>query len=168
MDSNGDSKEGLHKCILVTGGAGYIGSHTVLQLLNEGYVVYVIDNLNNAVEESLIRVRKLADPQFQQNLYFFLGDLCKKDDVEKVFSLAKFDAVIHFAGFKAVGESVEKPLQYYNNNLIGTLNLFDSMTRHGCKKLVFSSSTTVYGQPKVMPCKENFQLAPINPYGRTK
>ncbi|GLJ55999.1 hypothetical protein SUGI_1202340 [Cryptomeria japonica] len=118
--------------------------------------------------EATRRVRRLASPQFQHNLIFSLGDLCRKEDVEKVFSLAKFDAVIHFAGFKAVGESVEKPLKYYNNNLIGTLNLFDVMTRHGCKKMVFSSSTTVYGQPKVIPCVEDFQLAPINPYGRTK
>uniref|UniRef100_A0A0D6R2K8 UDP-glucose 4-epimerase n=1 Tax=Araucaria cunninghamii TaxID=56994 RepID=A0A0D6R2K8_ARACU len=166
MESNGEIGDG--KCILVTGGAGFIGSHTVLQLLNKGYKVYVIDNLNNASEESIKRVGDLTDPEFRENLYFHLGDLCKKEDVDKVFSLAKFDAVIHFAGFKAVGESVLKPLSYYSNNLIGTLNLFDAMTRHGCKKMVFSSSTTVYGQPKVMPCREDFELAPINPYGRTK
>eukprot|EP00252_Welwitschia_mirabilis_P014223 TRINITY_DN3130_c0_g1_i1.p1 TRINITY_DN3130_c0_g1~~TRINITY_DN3130_c0_g1_i1.p1 ORF type:complete len:360 (-),score=78.98 TRINITY_DN3130_c0_g1_i1:200-1279(-) len=168
MASQEGSGSGDGKCILVTGGAGFIGSHTVLPLLNLGCKVYIIDNLDNSVEEVVYRVKDLAHQQYRQNLHFLLGDLCNKGDVEKVFSLAKFDAVIHFAGLKAVGESVAKPLRYYKNNLVGTLNLFEAMTKHNCKKMVFSSSATVYGQPKVIPCDEDFELCAMNPYGRTK
>lgn len=168
MGSQGQPEEGFNKCVLVTGGAGFIGSHTGLQLLEDGYEVYIIDNLDNSVEEAVNRVRDLVDQRFRLNLHFFLGDLCNKEDVEKVFSLAKFDAVIHFAGLKAVGESVAIPLRYYKNNLVGTLNLYEIMAKHGCKKMVFSSSATVYGQPKVIPCVEDFQLSAMNPYGRTK
>ncbi|KAK1258067.1 Bifunctional UDP-glucose 4-epimerase and UDP-xylose 4-epimerase 1 [Acorus gramineus] len=154
--------------VLVTGGAGFIGTHTVLQLLNEGFKVYIIDNLDNSVEEAVHRVRDLAGPDRLRNLHFFLGDLRNDEDLEKVFSQARFDAVIHFAGLKAVGESVDKPGLYYNNNLIGTLNLFKFMERYGCKKMVFSSSSTVYGQPEKIPCLEDFHLMAMNPYGRTK
>ncbi|RWR80778.1 bifunctional UDP-glucose 4-epimerase and UDP-xylose 4-epimerase 1 isoform X2 [Cinnamomum micranthum f. kanehirae] len=154
--------------ILVTGGAGFIGTHTVLQLLNEGFRVSIIDNLDNSVEEAVDRVRDLAGSNGSRNLQFHLGDLRNKDDLEKVFSQTRFDAVIHFAGLKAVGESVAKPWLYYSNNLIGTLNLLEFMGKYGCKKMVFSSSATVYGQPETIPCVENFQLKAMNPYGRTK
>ncbi|RWR87623.1 bifunctional UDP-glucose 4-epimerase and UDP-xylose 4-epimerase 1-like protein [Cinnamomum micranthum f. kanehirae] len=154
--------------ILVTGGAGFIGTHTVLQLLNEGYRVSIIDNLDNSVEDAVDRVRDLAGSSRSGNLQFHVGDLRNKEDLEKVFSRTRFDAVIHFAGLKAVGESVAKPSLYYNNNLIGTLNLFEFMTKYGCKKMVFSSSATVYGQPETIPCVEDFQLMAMNPYGRTK
>ncbi|XP_077243113.1 bifunctional UDP-glucose 4-epimerase and UDP-xylose 4-epimerase 1-like [Tasmannia lanceolata] len=154
--------------ILVTGGAGFIGTHTVLQLLNVGFKVVIIDNLDNSVEESVQRVRELAGTDRSRNLQFYLGDLRNKEDLEKVFSQTRFDAVIHFAGLKAVGESVAKPGLYYNNNLIGTLNLFEFMGKYGCKKMVFSSSATVYGQPEKIPCVEDFQLMAMNPYGRTK
>ncbi|KAI0488337.1 hypothetical protein KFK09_028166 [Dendrobium nobile] len=154
--------------ILVTGGAGFIGTHTVLQLLKEGFRVTIIDNLDNSVEEAVDRVRDLAGPDLSRNLRFHLGDLRSNDDLERVFSETRFDAVIHFAGLKAVGESVAKPLLYYSNNLIGTLNLYEFMTKYGCKKMVFSSSTTVYGQPEKIPCVEDFELKAMNPYGRTK
>ncbi|KAM7279014.1 hypothetical protein ACFE04_006148 [Oxalis oulophora] len=153
--------------ILVTGGAGYIGSHTVLQLLLGGYKAIVVDNLDNASEVSLNRVRELA-LQFGNNLSFHKVDLRDKAALEKVFASTKFNAVIHFAGLKAVGESVEKPMLYYDNNLVGTINLFEVMAAHGCKNLVFSSSATVYGWPKQVPCTEEFPLSAANPYGRTK
>lgn len=155
------------KVILVTGGAGYIGSHTAVLLLEAGYKVYIIDNLDNSVEDAIERVADLAG-KYRKNLFFFKVDLRNKDHVKKLFSTVKFDAVIHFAGLKAVGESVAKPLLYHSNNLIGTLNLLDVMHEHGCKKLVFSSSATVYGQPKSVPCTEEFPLSATNPYGRTK
>ncbi|XP_020589985.1 bifunctional UDP-glucose 4-epimerase and UDP-xylose 4-epimerase 1-like [Phalaenopsis equestris] len=154
--------------ILVTGGAGFIGTHTVLQLLKEGFRVSIIDNLDNSVEEAVDRVRDIAGPDLSRNLRFYLGDLRNNEDLEKVFSETRFDAVIHFAGLKAVGESVAKPLLYYTNNLIGTLNLFEFMTKYGCKKMVFSSSTIVYGQPEQSPCAEDVELKAMNPYGRTK
>ncbi|XP_021757674.1 UDP-glucose 4-epimerase GEPI48-like [Chenopodium quinoa] len=157
----------MAKSILVTGGAGYIGSHTVLQLLLCGFKVVVIDNLDNSSEIALHRVKKLA-AQFSTNLSFHQVDLRDKSALEMVFSSTKFDAVIHFAGLKAVGESVQKPLLYYNNNIIGTVNLLEVMSAHGCKTLVFSSSATVYGWPKEVPCTEEFPLSAANPYGRTK
>ncbi|CAL9039642.1 UDP-glucose 4-epimerase GEPI48-like [Musa acuminata AAA Group] len=153
--------------ILVTGGAGYIGSHTVLQLLKGGYRAVVVDNLDNSSEVALERVRELAG-EFGKNLDFHRIDLRDREALEKVFSSTKFDAVIHFAGIKAVGESVRKPLLYYNNNLVGTIILFEVMAAYGCKKLVFSSSATVYGSPKEVPCTEEYPLCAINPYGRTK
>lgn len=155
------------KVILVTGGAGYIGSHTALLLLEAGYKVYIIDNLDNSVEDAVERVANLAGKK-KENLFFYKVDLRNKNHVERLFSSVKFDAVIHFAGLKAVGESVAKPLLYHSNNLIGTLNLLSAMQDHGCKKLVFSSSATVYGQPKTVPCTEEFPLTATNPYGRTK
>ncbi|XP_020084805.1 bifunctional UDP-glucose 4-epimerase and UDP-xylose 4-epimerase 1-like [Ananas comosus] len=154
--------------ILVTGGAGSIGNHTVLQLLNEGFRVHIIDNLDNSVAEAVDWVRSLAGPERSRNLHFYVGDLRNKKDLEKVFSQARFDAVIHFAGLKVVCESVAKPGLYYENNLIGTINLYEFMGKYGCKKMVFSSSVTVYGQPAKIPCVEDFALEAMNPYGRTK
>ncbi|KAF4367820.1 hypothetical protein CsatB_003855 [Cannabis sativa] len=154
--------------ILVTGGAGFIGSHTVVQLLEEGFSVSIIDNLDNSVIEAVDRVKELVGPALSKKLRFHLGDLRNKDDLEKLFSQTRFDAVIHFAGLKAVGESVAYPRRYFDNNLIGTINLYEVMTKYDCKKMVFSSSATVYGQPEKIPCVEDFPLVALNPYGRTK
>uniref|UniRef100_A0A2C9WA94 UDP-glucose 4-epimerase n=1 Tax=Manihot esculenta TaxID=3983 RepID=A0A2C9WA94_MANES len=121
--------------ILVTGGAGFIASHTVVQLLKEGFRVSIIDNLDNSVTEAVDRVRELVGPQLSQKLEFNKGDIRNRDDLEKMFSRTKFDAVIHFAGLKAVGESVEKPRRYFDNNLIGTINLYEVMAKYNCKKL---------------------------------
>lgn len=164
----GSEGKNIEKNILVTGGAGFIGTHTVLQLLNEDFHVTIIDNLDNSVPDAVDRVCDLAGPELSKNLKFCIGDLRNKSDLDKLFSENKFDAVIHFAGLKAVGESVAKPLRYFDNNLIGTLNLYDIMTKYGCKKMVFSSSATVYGQPEKIPCVEDFELKAMNPYGRTK
>lgn len=152
--------------ILVTGGAGYIGSHTCLELLNAGHQVTVVDNLCNAKEESLRRVMELTG----RSLEFFCVDLRDKKNLEKVFSNTQngIDAVIHFAGLKAVGESVEQPLAYYQNNLTGTLVLCEVMVAQGVKDIVFSSSATVYGDPATVPIREDFPLSCTNPYGRTK
>jgi len=150
--------------ILVTGGAGYIGSHTCVQLLDEGYEVTVVDNLSNSSYESIRRVEKICG----KTIKFYKKDLVNKDDIREIFADNKFDAVIHFAGLKAVGESVAIPLKYYQNNLISTMNLCDVMQEFGVKKLVFSSSATVYGKPETVPIRENFPLSCTNPYGRTK
>ncbi|MCI5180432.1 MAG: UDP-glucose 4-epimerase GalE [Candidatus Electrothrix sp. AW3_4] len=152
--------------ILVTGGAGYIGSHTCLELLNSGYEVTVIDNLCNSGKEGLRRVEKLTG----RTLNFFQVDLLDADALDMVFRQSvDVEAVIHFAGLKAVGESVDKPLRYYHNNLTGTLHLCQTMQRHKVKKMVFSSSATVYGDPASVPITEDFPLlACTNPYGRTK
>lgn len=150
--------------ILVTGGSGYIGSHTVLNLLNAGYDVTVIDNLSNSSEESLRRVEKLTGKKAD----FYKIDICDREGLEKLFSENDFFAVIHFAGLKAVGESVQKPLEYYRNNIAGTVCLTQVMSDYNCKKMVFSSSATVYGDPAVVPIKEDFPLHCTNPYGRTK
>ncbi|KAL4296772.1 hypothetical protein GQ457_12G000680 [Hibiscus cannabinus] len=159
----------MSKNILVTGGAGYIGSHTVLQLLLGGYTAVVVDNLDNSSDVAIKRVEELADELGAGgNLSFHLVDLRDRPALEKIFGQTKFDAVIHFAGLKAVGESVHEPLLYYDNNLIGTITLLETMAAHGCKNLVFSSSATVYGWPKEVPCTEEFPLAAVNPYGRTK
>ncbi|KAJ1391288.1 UDP-glucose 4-epimerase [Sesbania bispinosa] len=157
----------LQKTVLVTGGAGYIGSHTVLQLLLGGFKAVVVDNLDNASEISIHRVKDLAG-EFGKNLSFHKVDLRDRAALEQIFVSTKFDAVIHFAGLKAVGESVQKPLLYYNNNMSGTITLLEVMAAHGCKKLVFSSSATVYGWPKEVPCTEESPLSATNPYGRTK
>ncbi|KAK1419161.1 hypothetical protein QVD17_28320 [Tagetes erecta] len=154
-------------CVLVTGGAGYIGSHTVLQLLLAGYKTVVIDNFDNSSQIAINRVQELA-AEHAANLIFHKMDIRDKTELEKLFASTKFDAVIHFAGLKAVGESVQKPLMYYDNNVVGTLTLLEVMAAHGCKKIVFSSSATVYGWPKVVPCTEDFPLSAANPYGRTK
>ncbi|KAK9698451.1 hypothetical protein RND81_08G105300 [Saponaria officinalis] len=157
----------MAKNILVTGGAGYIGSHTALQLLISGFNVVVLDNLDNSSEIALHRVKQLAG-DFSDNLSYLKADLRDKEALEKIFASTNFDAVVHFAGLKAVGESVQKPLLYYNNNIIGTVNLLEVMSAYGCKMLVFSSSATVYGCPKEVPCTEEFPLSAANPYGRTK
>ncbi|KAK4742381.1 hypothetical protein SAY87_000382 [Trapa incisa] len=153
--------------VLVTGGAGYIGSHTVLQLLLGGFRVVVVDNLYNSSETAVQRVKELA-ARFGGNLSFHKLDLRDGPALEKLFSSTRFDAVIHFAGLKAVGESVQKPLLYFDNNINGTITLLKVMANHGCKKLVFSSSATVYGWPKKVPCTEEFSLVAMNPYARTK
>jgi UDP-glucose 4-epimerase len=152
--------------ILVTGGAGYIGSHTCLELLDSGYQVTVVDNLCNASPEALNRVKELTG----KSIRFFEIDLLDEKGLGDVFDTSDtIDAVIHFAGLKAVGESVEKPLLYYQNNLVGTLNLCQVMQDHGVKNIVFSSSATVYGDPDSVPITEDFPLLPCtNPYGRTK
>ena len=150
--------------ILVTGGAGYIGSHTCVLLLNAGYEVTVVDNLSNSCEESLNRVKKITG----KDLKFYETDMVDKEALEVLFKENKFDAVIHFAGLKAVGESVAKPLAYYHNNLYSTINLLELMGQYGCKKLVFSSSAPVYGKPESVPIREDFALSCTNPYGRTK
>ncbi|XP_028757758.1 UDP-glucose 4-epimerase GEPI48-like [Neltuma alba] len=155
------------KVVLVTGGAGYIGSHTVLQLLLAGFKVVVVDNLNNSSAVAMHRVRELAG-EFGSNLSVNMVDLRDRAALEEIFASTQFDAVIHFAGLKAVGESVQKPLLYYNNNLIGTITLLEVMAAHECKKLLFSSSATVYGWPKQVPCTEESPLSALNPYGRTK
>ena len=150
--------------ILVTGGAGYIGSHTVLELLAQNYDVVVIDNLSNSKQESLRRVMEITG----RDLEFHKADLLDIDVLHRIFSNHDIGAVIHFAGLKAVGESVAKPLLYYQNNISGTLNLCKAMQEHGVKNIVFSSSATVYGDPKTVPITEDFPLSATNPYGRTK
>ena len=150
--------------ILVTGGAGFIGSHTCVELLEGGHEVVVVDNLCNSSEESLVRVRELTG----KDLVFEKVDLLHADALEKVFSAHAFDAVIHFAALKAVGESTEIPLRYYMNNITGTIMLLEACRRHGVKDFVFSSSATVYGDPASVPITEDFPLQATNPYGRTK
>jgi len=150
--------------ILVTGGAGYIGSHTCIELLDAGYEVIVVDNLANSKEESLKRVQKITG----KTLTFHKVDLLNKEGLSAVFEESSIDAVIHFAGLKAVGESVSIPLRYYHNNVTGTLILCEIMERHNIKNLVFSSSATVYGDPDSVPIKENYPVSPTNPYGRSK
>lgn len=151
--------------ILVTGGAGYIGSHTCVELLKEGYDVIVLDNLCNSSKKSLDRVFEITGKKVK----FYEEDLLNKDGVRKVFENEKIDAVIHFAALKAVGESVKKPLQYYHNNITGTLVLCEVMEEFNVKNIVFSSSATVYGDPKVVPITEDCPKGVItNPYGQTK
>jgi UDP-glucose 4-epimerase len=150
--------------ILVTGGAGYIGSHTCLELMQAGHQVSVVDNLVNSKVTSLQRVQKLTG----KKLTFFQEDLLNVEALHKIFTLDQFDAVIHFAGLKAVGESVAFPHLYYHNNLTGTLNLLAAMMKAGVNNIVFSSSATVYGNPDKVPINESFPVKPTNPYGRTK
>lgn len=151
--------------VLVTGGAGYIGSHTCIQLLEVGYDVVVVDNLSNSCEESLKRVEKITG----KTLKFYCTSILDKANMDAIFSNEKIEAVIHFAGLKAVAESVEKPLEYYHNNITGTLVLLDVMKKHNCRNMVFSSSATVYGDPAFVPITETCPLnPPTNPYGRTK
>ena len=150
--------------ILVTGGAGYIGSHTCILLIEAGYNVIVLDNFSNASKESIKRVEKIVGKE----ITLVEGDIRNRDDLHKVFNAHKIDAVIHFAGLKAVGESVQDPLKYYDNNIHGTIVLCEVMAEHDCKSIVFSSSATVYGDPHTTPIKENFPLSTTNPYGRSK
>lgn len=152
------------KTILVTGGTGFIGSHTVLELLKEDYQVVVMDNLSNSKTESLNRVQKITGKEAK----FHQLDLLDEDGLDRLFSAYEFDAVIHFAGLKAVGESVEKPLLYFKNNISGTINLCEAMKKYGVKNLVFSSSATVYGDPEKSPIPEDSPVTSVNPYGRTK
>lgn len=150
--------------ILVTGGAGYIGSHTVIDLVENGFDPVIADNLCNSKFEAVKRVRELAG----RDVKFYEYDLTDRALVEDIFEKEPFDAVIHFAGLKAVGESCEKPLEYFSNNIVSTLNILTVMKEHGVKNFVFSSSATVYGQPESVPIREDFPLSVTNPYGRTK
>jgi len=151
--------------ILVTGGAGYIGSHTVVELLNAGYEVVVCDNLCNSSKKSLERVEQITGKKAK----FYLADILDRDAMENIFKNEKIDSVIHFAGLKAVGESVAKPWLYYNNNITGTLVLADVMKQYGCKNIIFSSSATVYGEPAFIPITEECPKGSCtNPYGWTK
>ena len=151
--------------VLVTGGAGYIGSHTCVELLNAGYEVVVVDNLYNSSEKALERVEQITG----KKVVFYQTDLLDREGVKRIFDQEKIESVIHFAGLKAVGESVHKPLEYYHNNLTGTLILCDEMRNHGVKNIVFSSSATVYGDPAEIPITESCPKGEItNPYGRTK
>jgi UDP-glucose 4-epimerase len=159
----GEEKDGMG--ILVTGGTGFIGSHTCLELLNAGYEVFVVDNLSNSKQESLRRVEQLTG----KSAAFYQADLLDTRRIESIFCERQVEAVIHFAGLKAVAESVEKPLAYYRNNFCGTTALLEVMRSHGVKQLVFSSSSTVYGEPETVPVREDFPLnPPTNPYGRSK
>ena len=150
--------------IFITGGAGYIGSHTCVELCKAGREIVVMDNFINSKPEAVRRTIELAGTEFP----FYEVDMLDKSGLEKIFSEHSIDAVIHFAGLKAVGESVSQPLRYYHNNITGTLNLLEVMQAHGCKRMVFSSSATVYGSPKTVPIRENFPLSTTNPYGSTK
>ena len=150
--------------ILVTGGAGYIGSHTCISLLESGYEVVVVDNLINSKPEALRRVEEIAG----KKVTFYEKDVCDREAMEEIFSKEDISAVIHFAGLKAVGESVRIPLRYYQNNLISTLVLLEVMKEHGVHNFVFSSSATVYGDPATVPITEDFPLSTTNPYGSTK
>lgn len=150
--------------VLVTGGMGYIGSHTVVELLENNYEVVIVDNLVNSKIDALDKIEKITG----KRPIFYQYDLCNYQDLETIFKENKIDVVIHFAGLKAVGESCEKPLLYYQNNLISTMNLLDIMAKYNCKRLVFSSSATVYGKPKSLPIQEDFPLSTTNPYGSTK
>ncbi len=150
--------------ILVTGGCGYIGSHTCVELLDNGYEVVIVDNLSNSKREVVDKIKEITN----KDLTFYEGDVRNQELMEDIFERENIDAVIHFAGYKAVGESVQLPLKYYRNNLDSTLTLCEVMSKYNVKKLVFSSSATVYGSPKSLPIKEDFPLSTTNPYGSTK
>lgn len=150
--------------ILVTGGAGFIGSHTCVELLNAGKEIVVMDNFYNSKPEALKRIKEITGKDFK----FYQTDMLDFEGTCKIFSENKIDAVIHFAGYKAVGESVKKPVEYYHNNISGTLNLLFAMRKFGCKKIVFSSSATVYGMNNTAPYKEDMPTSATNPYGQTK
>ncbi len=150
--------------ILVTGGAGFIGSHTCVELLDIGEDLVIVDNFSNSNPKSLDKIKQITGKDFK----FYEIDLLDRENLEKVFEENDIESVIHFAGLKAVGESVQKPIEYYHNNITGTLILLDVMKKYNCKKIVFSSSATVYGSPKTVPIKEDFDLYTTNPYGSTK
>ncbi len=152
------------KTILVTGGAGYIGSHTTIELIQSGYDVVVVDNLYNSKEEAVRRVEQIVGKKIK----FYKADVLDKDAMREIFKKHDFAAVINFAGYKAVGESVQKPIEYYENNISGMLALIDVMREFNVKNLVFSSSATVYGNPHTVPITEDFPLSTTNPYGSTK
>lgn len=150
--------------ILVTGGAGFIGSHTCVELLNENYDIVIVDNFINSKPETLEKIKKITGKDFT----FYEADILDREAMDKIFAQHKTDAVIHFAGLKAVGESVSAPIRYYHNNITGTLVLLDAMKQANVKKIVFSSSATVYGSPETVPIREDFPLFTTNPYGSTK
>ena len=150
--------------ILVTGGTGYIGSHACCELLDNGYEVVIVDNLYNSSKDVVEKIKKITG----KNVEFYEEDVCNKDKLLEIFKKENIDAVIHFAGYKAVGESVKKPLMYYRNNLDSTISLLEVMNEVNCKKIVFSSSATVYGNPETLPITEEFPLHTTNPYGTTK
>lgn len=150
--------------ILVTGGIGYIGSHTCVELLQKGYEVVVFDNLYNSKMDVVDKIKEITGKE----ITFYKADMRDKESMRPVFEAHRFDAVIHFAGLKAVPESVAKPLLYYQNNIAGTLNLCELMNEYNCKRIIFSSSATVYGSPKTVPITEDFPLSTTNPYGSTK
>ena len=152
------------KKILVTGGAGYIGSHTVVELLERGEELVIVDNFSNSSPEALENIKKITKKDFK----FYEVDLLDEEKLKQVFEENEIESVIHFAGLKAVGESVEKPIEYYHNNITGTLVLLKLMKKYKCNKIVFSSSATVYGNPSKLPIKEDFPLSTTNPYGTTK
>jgi len=150
--------------VLVTGGTGYIGSHTCCELLESGYEVVIIDNLFNSSKEVVNKIEEITN----KKVTFYEEDVCNKEKLQEIFSKENIEAVIHFAGYKAVGESVQKPLMYYRNNLDSTITLLEVMQEFNCKKIVFSSSATVYGNPDKLPITEDFPLRTTNPYGTTK
>jgi len=151
--------------ILVTGGLGYIGSHTVVELLNDNYEVVVIDNLSNSSRDVVDKIKQITG----KDIVFYENDVCDNDALEKIFSEHSIEAVMHFAGYKAVGESVREPIMYYENNLVSTLHLCKKMLEHNCYKFIFSSSATVYGDPEVLPITEECKVGgTTNPYGTTK
>ncbi|MEN3004756.1 UDP-glucose 4-epimerase GalE [Dehalobacterium formicoaceticum] len=150
--------------ILVTGGAGYIGSHTSAELLQAGYDLVVIDNFSNSAPSALRGIKTITNRDFS----FYQGDVTDQSMLDEIFQAHHIDGVIHFAGFKAVGESVQEPLKYYHNNILSTLVLCKTMARYGCKSIVFSSSATVYGNPSRLPITEDFPLSATNPYGSSK
>ena len=156
-------------CVLVTGGAGFIGSHTTVELLERGYQVVIIDDLSNSSPVAIDRIKEIVGPEATANLTFYQANVLDRDSLERIFQTHHIDRVIHFAGFKAVGESVSKPLEYYHNNIGSTLTLCDVMREHGCKDIIFSSSSTVYGDPDNPPVTEEDPKKPAtNPYGWTK
>ncbi len=164
-----DSKKPEDTCVLVTGGAGFIGSHTVVDLLENGYRVVIVDDLSNASVRVLDRIQKIVGDEAFSRCTFHEVNICDRAALEEVFARHDIDRVIHFAGFKAVGESVEKPLEYYSNNIGGTLTLCEVMREAGCKAIIFSSSATVYGDPDSLPLTEESPKKPAtNPYGWTK
>ncbi len=164
-----DPKKPEDTCVLVTGGAGFIGSHTVVDLLENGYHVVIVDDLSNSSPRVLDRIREIVGDEAFARCAFHEVDICDRAALEEVFARHDVDRVIHFAGFKAVGESVEKPLEYYSNNIGGTLTLCEVMREAGCKAIIFSSSATVYGDPDSLPLTEDSPKKPAtNPYGWTK
>ena len=165
----GEKKAPQDTCVLVTGGCGFIGSHTVVCLLEQGYQVVIVDDLSNSSEKVLDRIDTIVGDEAAERLTFVRADVNDRDALDAIFDAFDIDRVIHFAGFKAVGESVQKPIEYYSNNIGSTLTLVDVMRQHGCKSIVFSSSATVYGDPDALPLTEDSPKKPAtNPYGWTK
>lgn len=164
-----EKKDPKDTCVLVTGGAGFIGSHTVVELLDSGYQVVIVDDLSNASEKVIDRIDTIVGEEKAKNLTFYRADVNDREAMNEIFDENDIDRVIHFAGFKAVGESVKKPIEYYTNNLGNTLTLVGVMRNHGCKDIIFSSSATVYGKPDSLPLTEESPKKPAtNPYGWTK